>query len=264
MKQNLNLKIAKEAYSSTPAKKVGDYELVHSTPTLKFYKHGNDIKIGVRGTQVSSPADIKADLAIAAGKLHNSSRYKSDVKAIAEFQKKFPASEYHYSGAGHSLGGAIIDNLLESNLIKQGSSYNPAVQPRHAGVSSAHERHYNKNDPLYHLMGKHLADNPAVHAGPEKTSLERLGGLAGKVSHGLSSHGLEHFQAGGGQMHHNDMQSLIHSPGLLGVFGPSLQRADFAHAAPFQRSSGTGAAAGAFGNVSSASGGAVPSSVPTM
>jgi hypothetical protein len=168
------------------------------------------------------------------------------VKAINEFQKKYPASEYHYTGAGHSLGGAIIDNLLESNLIKQGQSYNPAVQPRHAGVSSAHERHYAKNDPLYHLMGKNLADKPTVHPGPPKTSLEKLGGVAGKFSHGLNSHSLGHFQAGGGQM-----QTLIHSPGLLGVFGPAMQRANFQHAAPFQESSMSAAAGGAVGNVSS-------------
>ena len=140
--------IAKQSYEMYPLHKIGDYELVHTTPSIKFYKKGNDIIIGIRGTATFE--DVKADAFLGLKHLEKSNRFQKDLSIVQNFQSKYPKSEFTYTGAGHSLGGAILDLLLERKLISKAKSYNPAIAS--SGVQN--ERIYNESDPLYKLMGK--------------------------------------------------------------------------------------------------------------
>ena len=147
------LDIAKESYKKGATKKIGDAELVKETDTLKFYKKDNEIIIGVRGTKDFS--DMITDLTLGAGSkafLRATPRLRGDVAEIKEFQKQYPPSEYHYSGVGHSLGGALIDEFINQNLISEGRSYNPAVHRADLYTPSTKNRRiYNERDPLYFL-----------------------------------------------------------------------------------------------------------------
>jgi hypothetical protein len=147
------LDIAKESYKKGAAKKIGDAELVKETDTLKFYKKGNEIIIGVRGTKDLS--DAVASLSLGARSkafLQVMPRLRGDIAEIREFQKQYPPSAYHYSGVGHSLGGALIDEFVSQNLISEGQSYNPAVHRADLyEATNKNRRIYTEGDPLYSL-----------------------------------------------------------------------------------------------------------------
>jgi hypothetical protein len=147
------LEIAKESYKKGAMKKIGDAELVKETDTLKFYKKDNEIIIGVRGTKDFSDAVTSLSLgAESKAVLRATPRLRNDITEIKEFQKQYPPSTYHYSGVGHSLGGALIDELIDQNLISEGRSYNPAVHRADLyKPTDKNRRVYNEGDPLYAL-----------------------------------------------------------------------------------------------------------------
>lgn len=156
--------IASWSYKAVPHPQIGDFSLISSSPTLKFYKgKDNTIIVGVRGTKPRESEDLKADAAIAIGALESSTRFQNDLKKLLDFQKIYPMSKFDYYGVGHSLGGAIIDLFLKKGLLKKALSYNPAVQPTDLrDTTIANERIYTEGDPLYAVMGQNLAIKPEV------------------------------------------------------------------------------------------------------
>lgn len=198
--RSLLWKIAKASYSPTPPERIDSLTLVHSTPTLKFYKEGNDtIVVGIRGTKPTEVGDLKADALLAVNSLSYSERYKKDLATIQEFQKKYPTSEYDYYGVGHSLGGAVLDNFLRQGLIDKGVSYNPAVQPLDWKAHLPNNRIYMSDDPLYLIMGQHTEPKPEVR-NRKKGILEGIvSGVPylGKMYGSLQAHKLDNFRGGG-------------------------------------------------------------------
>lgn len=149
--------LARAAYSGRTPLRVGGFELVRSSPTLKLYRRGNLIVVSVRGTDPLSARDVAADAASVAGRLRDSARYKDDVEFLRQFQAKNPMSKFRYIGVGHSLGGALIDLLLRDNLLTSALSFNPMVEPHERRVANPkHRRLYNDQDPLYLLFGKNV------------------------------------------------------------------------------------------------------------
>lgn len=132
---------------------VEGYELLKQTNTLSFYRKGDLIIIVFRGTEVKDPSDLVADLGIALGNLDKSIRFKTDLKDIDEFQKEYPTTKYYYIGVGHSLGGAVLDKFLNLGKIKEGVSYNPAIEKIDYNKPNKNRRIYLSNDPLYKIMG---------------------------------------------------------------------------------------------------------------
>jgi len=66
----------------TPSESVGDYRLVHSTPTLKAYRDSNNhLIVGVRGTY--DKRDVKTDASLAIGRLKRTQRFKDDKRGDA-------------------------------------------------------------------------------------------------------------------------------------------------------------------------------------
>ena len=114
----------------------------------------SSVVCGVRGTDVKDMKDIGADIKIALGTLNSSDRYKHDVEVITSLQKSFPQSKWWWVGVGHSLGGAIVDSLIRAGLLKEGVSFNPAVQKEEYLKPTTNRRIYLETDPLYLLMGR--------------------------------------------------------------------------------------------------------------
>ena len=202
--RNILQQLADQSYKDVPATRVGQLELVRATPTLKFYKdNGNTIVVAIRGTKPTDVDDVKADGLIGIGQLESSDRYKRDLNTIQQFQVQYPPSQYDYYGVGHSLGGAILDMFLKNGFLKNGVSYNPAVQPQDfANTTLPNQRVYMESDPLYKLMGRNLAKKPETRAPRKKSWWEKAVsaipyvGTAMKGYDLYQSHMLDQFKGG--------------------------------------------------------------------
>jgi len=150
---------AEQAYSQNPAQTIGNgYNLLFQTPTVKIYMRGDTVIVAVRGTKINDADDIAADVSIPLNNLQNSARFKKDLSFVQSIHQYYPNATF--LGAGHSLGGAIIDLFLEMGLLNSAVTYNPAVQNAHQ--SSANTRIYNNNDPLYLVSQHFLKQKPTV------------------------------------------------------------------------------------------------------
>lgn len=165
------------------------------TETIKPYLNESTktIVLGVRGT--ADFKDVLADLKIATNNLKGSKRFNNDLDFIKKLQKIYNPNEYTYYAVGHSLGGAIVDELLNQNLIKQGISYNPAVEDKYLNNKN-HLRIYNEGDMLFNIMGKY-SSNQEVRKNP-KSFFKRLLGLTEltKAGQGIYYHLLNNFKGG--------------------------------------------------------------------
>jgi hypothetical protein len=193
---------ANNAYESDPTQAALDgYELLKKTDTLTIYKQGRNILVSIRGT--ADKRDAAADLLIPMGALGQSDRFKADFNDLQEFQKQYSPKAFNYLGVGHSLGGAVLDEFLKRKMINAGASFNAAVQPfdvRNEGIKN--RRIYDKEDPLYMLMGRFTANPYVIPHRPDL--IERLskipnlpGGAiteAGKFGYNkLRAHKLDNF-----------------------------------------------------------------------
>lgn len=180
------VQVAKESYSKTP-EDIGDYKLIKKTPTMLLYKHNDNYVVSVRGTKDFT--DVKADLAIPFNQLKNTKRFKKDLQTLLDFKKEHPNG--NWTGVGHSLGGAILDEFLHQKLIDKATTYNPAIEPQYL-QSPSNERHFVKGDPL-HTVGqfsKAIVHNPSF-----KFSL-------GRIADAVRSHSLENFSDTDTNMRH--------------------------------------------------------------
>jgi len=141
--------MAEDAYKADPPKLLDGWELVHTSPTIKAYRKGNIIIIEVRGTVPTDFNDLKADAVIPASVLNTTKRYKIDVEEIKKIKRRFPRDFYY--AVGHSLGGAIVDNLINDGWVREGLSFNPAVESKFYDLT-LNKRISHKDDPLLALM----------------------------------------------------------------------------------------------------------------
>jgi len=190
----LMYEIIDNAYKQTERdKNINGYELIQGTRTLVFYKKGDIILVGVRGT--ADARDSKADLLIPLGKLDTSARYKEDVGVIKNIHQKYPDATYY--GVGHSLGSAVVDLFLHAGLLNQAVSYNGAVEKRFLNNNN-NKRIYISSDPLYNTMGR-FASNVEVREKPNQSLIKKVLtntsglGLAYKTG---TSHLLSNFAGG--------------------------------------------------------------------
>jgi hypothetical protein len=192
--------IAKATYQTNAPKTIGPFALVKETPTLKFYRANDTIVVGIRGTNPTDTSDLKADLTIPFNGLANSARFKKDVADIKSAYSAFHPDEYDYYGVGHSLGGAIMDELIEMGLLDEGVSYNGAVQPKHQS-NTKNQRNYHSGDLLYQTMGRSTKNHVVRESKPQSFWERALNALP--IAKGLKwlytkykNHGLENFEGG--------------------------------------------------------------------
>lgn len=172
------------------------YKLVDGTPTLKIYNKGNAMIVAVRGT--ADKRDILTDITIAAQDMQNMPRYKQDLAFLRQFQTQYPPNQYVYLLTGHSLGGAICDQLMRDGVGEQAITFNPAVQ-KNAYNSQNNKRIYQSEDPLYRMMGRYCRYNVEVRTGRQKGAVETLASYApgaGVAYTALQAHSLDNYSGG--------------------------------------------------------------------
>ena len=184
-----------EAYNTTPKTSVDNWTLLNPySKGIKCYLKDNIIVVAIRGT--ADFRDIQADLQIVYSGITKSSRYKEDLNVLKQIQKMFPTNVYKYYGVAHSLGGAILDELIANGYIISGISYNPAVDLIKFRNFPKNHRIYNEDDILYNLMGR-LTVNPEVRKN-KKSIFGKVMSLIpiGKLGNSVKAHLLSNFTGG--------------------------------------------------------------------
>lgn len=160
--------MAEDSYKPQGTANIGGFTLVYNTPTIKAYKQGNNIVIAVRGTVPSDKVDLGADASIAINNLNNTPRYKTDASIVNAIRQQYPSDRFF--GVGHSLGGAIVDNLIQDGLIEEAVSFNPAVESKFYN-NTKNQRISHKDDPLYRLMTKNARNVRVIQTPLKKDPL---------------------------------------------------------------------------------------------
>ena len=193
-------KMSVASYKPELTSDIDGYKLVEKHPTIRFYQRGDEIIVAIRGTQGGVlDEDWRANYTLATGYIRSTDRFKKDLKILEAFEKKYPnitkdEDGYKYIGVAHSLGGALLDQMLDLGLIQKGVSYNPAVNISDLGKHLPNKRIYSEKDPLYAIYGSLLADKPEVRKTNDSLWIS-LGkwaggvvGLASAISSYLSNH----------------------------------------------------------------------------
>jgi hypothetical protein len=188
-----------EAYEKIPKKNIDEFSLFSKyTDGIKIYIKNKDIVVAIRGS--ADMADVKADIRIVNGSLYKSKRYQEDKRFLEYIHKIFPRNQgYKYYFVGHSLGGAIADQMIEDGLLDSGISYNPAVEMKYRNNDNNY-RIYNEDDLLYNLMGR-FTKNHEVRKNKLSLTQKLLNKIPlGFLGNSIKAHLLKNFQ--GGKIHY--------------------------------------------------------------
>jgi len=161
------LDVSTQAYERNPASSVDGFRLLRATTTANAYINDGQkvIIIGVRGTEVKDPGDLKADASLPFNQLKSIGRYKKDAEFVKRVLAQFPG--YQVFLTGHSLGGAI-DNQLKRDFpqLKDAVEFNPAFQSKDLVFQQPGiKRYYTSTDPMYRLGGRLFRGNIVVPPG---------------------------------------------------------------------------------------------------
>jgi hypothetical protein len=166
--------MAASTYTNEEDSTIDGYYLWDKTPTISIFGVEKTIGlfvIALRGTSFRDINDITADLSIVKGivedasnyrAIRNGNRWREDTTVIANF-KKFVENYLHipnatYYAVGHSLSGAIIDELLEDGIVSSAVSFNPAIERQNFNLPNNNHRVYLECDILYNLLGKFITN----------------------------------------------------------------------------------------------------------
>lgn len=205
----LFFKAARESYEANPDESINGFQLVVNTSTFDAYldTKTKTLLLSSRGT--ADAQDVKADAALAVNALSSTARYQQDRRVLDSIVLRYPPSQYTYYMTGHSLGGAISNQLKRDYpFIKEAVQFNPAFQPkdlvsRQGGI----KRYYTKTDFLYKLGGRFL---PNVHT----IEPSRFTGLSALDA--LTGHKLENFSRLFNRLDVNDTKSFGVGYSILG------------------------------------------------
>jgi hypothetical protein len=175
--------LAQSAYDTNKnLKAIGGWTLVYDTPTIKGFRSGDNLIVAVRGTVPTDTGDLAADAAIAVNRLNTTARYKRDVENVKRLRTLYPSLKFY--AVGHSLGGAIVDNLIADGLVNEGVSFNPAVEQKFF-KDTRNRRIAHKDDPLYALMSNRAQGTTVINTPlkqPKYTGISWLDTMVNKVA----------------------------------------------------------------------------------
>ena len=159
----------------TPEQEIGEFLLRDSTPTLLLYwsPKSNIYVVAVRGTvgTFGISEDWQANTTIPFNGLSQTDRWKKDDETMKKwFNTWIPAGAEVYA-TGHSLGGAICDELIRHGYVREAFTFNPAVQTQDFTGNHLNNRVYARGDPLYKLMGQFTVGAKLM---PAESFLEEL------------------------------------------------------------------------------------------
>jgi hypothetical protein len=188
---------------------VSDFELVYATPTVDAWVNEprKTIVVSVRGTDITDKQDIVADASLVANALTRTPRYQKDKASILQVFGRYDPSQYEYYLVGHSLGGAIMNQLMrEFPQFLFGQEYNPAFQPYDLISQQRGKvfRNYTDQDPLYQLGGRLFADKKVV---PSRSTVRNMGAVGSLVNAGVG-HSLSNFEGAGRPSHFGELGTL--------------------------------------------------------
>jgi hypothetical protein len=173
---------------------VGKWDLIRQTREDLLYRHMNTFVVAVRGTQGSPTGeDWSANRTIPINGLASTARCKKDLQTVTEWREQFTGGVWY--ATGHSLGGAICDELLRIGLVTEAYTFNPAVQTKDFNGKLPNRRIYARGDPLYQLFGRFTKGailQPAESFGKELLTLISPTYFA---SNALQQHNLSAFDA---------------------------------------------------------------------
>ena len=195
--KDISYDIAKSAYKPSAPYAIKEWNLIRQTPTLKLYENHYERTciVAIRGTKGSLlGTDWRANYTIPFNGIKSTTRYKTDAEQVRKWKYMFPSHKWY--GVGHSLGGALLDAMIDDGLLEKGLSYNPAIEPQHS-KSEKNTRIYQEGDPLYALMGKYAKHSDVLPAkgGLWNTIYNYTIGLtpAGQAKKALDAHNLTNF-----------------------------------------------------------------------
>jgi hypothetical protein len=208
---------AEQAYAATPTSIGEGWQLLQETPTLKLWRKGDLMLVGVRGTVPTDPADVAADAKIALNLLDGTTRAQKDIQTMTKWKAEYPGDQYTWYAAGHSLGGAMMDVLISKGFVKGGVSYNPAVEPKNFKKQAGNFRVYASGDALYNSMGRFVTGDPVQVRNVKSSGLINYLSPAAKA---LDQHNLGHFEGGargarGGSRFFERVQNEVENPDSL-------------------------------------------------
>jgi len=133
------------------------YKFIARNGNVIVYQKKGARLFAIRGMRPTDSQDRSAVLSLLTNNLKNSARYKKDKAFIM----KHKTLGVKVITVGHSLGGAIVDQLIDDGVITRGLSFNPAIQPKDL-YKTANRRLYNKDDFLYLLIGKYSGNHGLI------------------------------------------------------------------------------------------------------
>jgi hypothetical protein len=186
--------VAKEQYKKKGDENVKNYKLMFDSPTVKAYLDdvADTIILSVRGT--TDFRDVKADASIAVNRLKYSDRYINDKNIIDQLAQRYPYSKYDYYLVGHSLGGALINQLKRDfPWLKDNVQFNPAFQPYDliSQQSKDSKRFYTPDDPLYNLGGRFFSNKIVVDT--QQPTIKMPSNIASDAFNYYQGHSLDNF-----------------------------------------------------------------------
>jgi hypothetical protein len=186
--------VAKEQYKKKGDENVKNYKLMFDSPTVKAYLDdvADTIILSVRGT--TDFRDVKADASIAVNRLKYSDRYVNDKSIIDQLAQRYPYSKYDYYLVGHSLGGALINQLKRDfPWLKDNVQFNPAFQPYDliSQQSKDSKRFYTPDDPLYNLGGRFFSNKIVVDT--QQPTIKMPSNIASDAFNYYQGHSLDNF-----------------------------------------------------------------------
>lgn len=195
---NQFLQLVKTSYQPTPPPQLEGFQLVVNTPTVDAFvdEATKSVMLTLRGTVPTDKKDLIADASIPLNRLSRSERYIQDKAVVEQILQRYPPDQYEIYLTGHSLGGAIVNQLKRDYpFLKDAQTYNAAFQPYDLlrQQSGQIKRKYVSTDPLYKLGGR-LFQNVTVV--PPKSKSMPLGTI-GALYDAYQGHALANFEGSG-------------------------------------------------------------------
>lgn len=195
---NQFLSLVKTSYQPTPPPQLEGFQMVVNTPTVDAFvdEATKSVVLTLRGTVPTDKKDLFADANIPLNRLSRTDRYIQDKAIVQQILQRYPPDQYEIYLTGHSLGGAIVNQLKRDfPMMKDAQTFNAAFQPYDLLRQQSGEikRKYVSTDPLYKLGGR-LFQNISVV--PPKSKALPLGTI-GKLYDTYQGHALSNFEGSG-------------------------------------------------------------------
>lgn len=167
---------------------VKDWELVAVSPTAAVFKNDKSKSYAYAYRGVATPGELlDAPKALMSNTFKSTNRYRHDKDFTRRHQ---PPAGYKRWAFGHSLGGAVVDQIMADGLADTGITFNQAIEVNKMHNSGV-KRYYNRSDALYKLIGQFSSNVQVIN----NDLFSQVAGFLGYLNplYTLYSHNLSQF-----------------------------------------------------------------------